>query len=157
MHRRRKWQPTPVFLPEKFHGQRSLVGCNPRGLQKVEHSWTAEHACFSGALWDGVDRCRFISWVTWLLSRVPGAERGVSVVKVGNEKCQRLSTRLDQNQKGWGDRRETKQTLDPRNLATFQCGSRASVSEKKCSRFQDCVKSEFLILLVMSCYASGII
>ena len=24
---RRKWQPTPVFLPEKSHGQRSLVGC----------------------------------------------------------------------------------------------------------------------------------
>ena len=23
---RRKWQPTPVFLPEKFHGQRSLAG-----------------------------------------------------------------------------------------------------------------------------------
>ena len=23
----RKWQPTPVFLPGKFHGQRSLVGC----------------------------------------------------------------------------------------------------------------------------------
>ena len=26
---RRKWQPTPVFLPGEFHGQRSLVGCNP--------------------------------------------------------------------------------------------------------------------------------
>ena len=26
---RRKWQPTPVFLPEKFHGQRSLVCCSP--------------------------------------------------------------------------------------------------------------------------------
>ena len=25
----RKWQPTPVFLPGKSHGQRSLVGCNP--------------------------------------------------------------------------------------------------------------------------------
>ena len=24
-----KWQPTPVFLPEKPHGQRSLVGCSP--------------------------------------------------------------------------------------------------------------------------------
>ena len=24
----RKWQPTPVFLPEKLHGQRSLVGCS---------------------------------------------------------------------------------------------------------------------------------
>ena len=23
---RRKWQPTPVLLSEKFHGQRSLVG-----------------------------------------------------------------------------------------------------------------------------------
>ena len=23
---RRKWQPTPVFLPGKSHGQRSLVG-----------------------------------------------------------------------------------------------------------------------------------
>ena len=23
---RRKWQPTPVFLPGKFHGQRNLVG-----------------------------------------------------------------------------------------------------------------------------------
>ena len=26
---RRKWQPTPVFLPGKSHGQRSLVGYSP--------------------------------------------------------------------------------------------------------------------------------
>ena len=26
---RRKWQPTPIFLPREFHGQRSLAGCNP--------------------------------------------------------------------------------------------------------------------------------
>jgi len=31
MHRRRKWQPTPVLLPGKSHGQRSLVGCSPWG------------------------------------------------------------------------------------------------------------------------------
>ena len=24
---RRKWQPTPVFRPGEFHGQRSLMGC----------------------------------------------------------------------------------------------------------------------------------
>ena len=24
----RKWQPTPVFLPREFYGQRSLAGCN---------------------------------------------------------------------------------------------------------------------------------
>ena len=28
MHWRRKWQPTPVFLPGESHGQRSLVGCH---------------------------------------------------------------------------------------------------------------------------------
>ena len=26
---RREWQPIPVFLPEKSHGQRSLVGYSP--------------------------------------------------------------------------------------------------------------------------------
>ena len=26
---RRAWQPTPVFLPGEFQGQRSLVGCGP--------------------------------------------------------------------------------------------------------------------------------
>ena len=25
----RKWQTTPVFLPEKSHGQRHLMGCSP--------------------------------------------------------------------------------------------------------------------------------
>ena len=29
--RRRQWHPTPVLLPEKSHGWRSLVGCSPWG------------------------------------------------------------------------------------------------------------------------------
>ena len=28
MHWRRKWQPTPVFLPGESQGQRSLLGCH---------------------------------------------------------------------------------------------------------------------------------
>ena len=28
---RRQWQPTPVLLPGKSHGWRSLVGCSPWG------------------------------------------------------------------------------------------------------------------------------
>ena len=32
-----KWQPTPVFLPRKFHGQRSLEGYSPWGSQRVGH------------------------------------------------------------------------------------------------------------------------
>ena len=31
IHWRRKWQPTPVFLPGESHGQRSLVGYSPWG------------------------------------------------------------------------------------------------------------------------------
>ena len=29
IHWRRAWQPTPVFLPGYFHGQRNLVGYSP--------------------------------------------------------------------------------------------------------------------------------
>ena len=37
----RKWQPTPVFLPGKLHGQRSPVGYSPGGhkqLDIIEHT-----------------------------------------------------------------------------------------------------------------------
>ena len=36
---RRKWQPTPVFLPGESHGQRSLVGNSPWGCWVV-HNWS---------------------------------------------------------------------------------------------------------------------
>ena len=42
---RRKWQPTPVFLCGKSHGQRSLVGYSPWG-HKVVHDWTSKHEIF---------------------------------------------------------------------------------------------------------------
>ena len=32
---RRQWHPTPVLLPGKSHGQRSLVGCSPWGSYKL--------------------------------------------------------------------------------------------------------------------------
>jgi len=34
--RRRQWHPTPVFLPGKSHGWRSLVGCHPWGCYKSD-------------------------------------------------------------------------------------------------------------------------
>ena len=40
-HWSRKWQPTPVFLPGKFHGQRSLVGYSQWGCKELD---TTEHA-----------------------------------------------------------------------------------------------------------------
>ena len=32
----RKWQPTPVFLPGEFHGQRSLAGYSPWGRKEQD-------------------------------------------------------------------------------------------------------------------------
>ena len=32
------WQPTPVFLPEKSHGQRSLAGDNPKGRKELDRT-----------------------------------------------------------------------------------------------------------------------
>jgi len=33
----KEWQPTPVLLPEEFHGQRSPVGYSPWGC-RVRHN-----------------------------------------------------------------------------------------------------------------------
>ena len=38
---RRKWQPTPISLPGKSHGQGSL----PRGAQRIGQNLMTEHAC----------------------------------------------------------------------------------------------------------------
>ena len=35
LYRRRQWHPTPVLLPGKSHGRRSLVGCSPWGRQEA--------------------------------------------------------------------------------------------------------------------------
>ena len=34
--RRRQWHPTPVLLPGKPYGQRSLIGCRPWGLYESD-------------------------------------------------------------------------------------------------------------------------
>ena len=59
-----KWQPTPVFLPGKFHGQKSLAGYSPWDCKKLdltEHT----HACTSFYLrlkWWGEWRTKITKW-----------------------------------------------------------------------------------------------
>ena len=39
-----KWQPTPVLLPRKFHGWKSLVGYSPRGHKELDRTeWVHFH------------------------------------------------------------------------------------------------------------------
>ena len=33
---RRSWQPTPVFLPVKYHGQKSVAGYSPWGCNELD-------------------------------------------------------------------------------------------------------------------------
>ena len=47
LFRRRPWHPTPILLPGKSHGRRSLVGCSPWGH---EESDTAEPLHFHFSL-----------------------------------------------------------------------------------------------------------
>ena len=42
---RRKWQPTPVLLPRKFHGWKSLVGYSPRGHKESDTTWATSLWC----------------------------------------------------------------------------------------------------------------
>ena len=45
---RRQWQPTPVLLPGKSHGQRSLVGCSPWGHEESDMTkWLHFHFSLS--------------------------------------------------------------------------------------------------------------
>ena len=67
----RKWQPTPVFLPGKSHGQRILAGHSPWGCKKSNSAWEIEHA-----------RTHTYCWFTLLYSR---AFYGVAQ-KVGHDR-----------------------------------------------------------------------
>ena len=46
---RRKWQPAPVSLPGKSHGQRNLVGCSPWGHKELgmTEQVTLTYLCFA--------------------------------------------------------------------------------------------------------------
>ena len=53
---RRKWQPSPVFLLGKFHGQRSLAGYQPWGHKKLDMIEPLTHT-----------QTRFFITFTWLI------------------------------------------------------------------------------------------
>jgi len=40
---KRDWQPTPVFLPEEFHGQRSLAGYSAWGCKELDMTEQVAH------------------------------------------------------------------------------------------------------------------
>ena len=86
---RRKWKPTPVFLPGKFHGQRSLGGAIVHGVAKSQRplsDWAAAAAAKSlqscptlcdpidsslpGSPIPGILQARILEWVAMSFSNV---------------------------------------------------------------------------------------
>ena len=50
-HWRRKWQPTPVFLPGEFQGQGSMVGCHLWGRTESDMTEATYHQQHTIFLW----------------------------------------------------------------------------------------------------------
>ena len=75
---RRKWQPTPVSLPGKSHGQRSLVGCSPWGRKESgmteRLNWTELNILRS----ESQDRPEFKFWLSHLLTSRSWASHFIS-------------------------------------------------------------------------------
>ena len=49
--RGRQWQPTPVLLPGKSHGRRSVVGCSPWGHEESDTYWATSLSLFTFMHW----------------------------------------------------------------------------------------------------------
>ena len=54
---RREWQPTPVFLPREFHGQRSLASYCPKRHKELDSTEATEHKL---TLDDNVSKCHLL-------------------------------------------------------------------------------------------------
>ena len=73
------WQPTPVLLPGKSHGQRSLVGCSPWGC---EESDTTErlHFYFHALEKEMATHSSVLAW------RIPGMAEPGGLLSMGSHR-----------------------------------------------------------------------
>ena len=46
-----QWHPTPVLLPGKSHGRRSLVGCSPWSHEESDTYWATSRSLFTFMHW----------------------------------------------------------------------------------------------------------
>ena len=74
---RRKWQPTPVLLPGKSHGWRSLVGCSPRGHKESD---TTERLHFHTLEKEMATHSSVLAW------RIPGTGKPSGLPSMGSHR-----------------------------------------------------------------------
>ena len=81
---RRVWQSTPIFLPGKFHGQRSLVGYSPWGHEELDTTEFTHTACRTSVLWPEIEPGPW-QWVPGTLTRLPGSPSKVHYITLDDD------------------------------------------------------------------------
>ena len=76
-----QWQPTPVLLPRKSHGRRSLVGCSPWGTK----SW-ARQSDFTFTFHFHALEKEMTSHSSILAWRIPGTEETSGLLSLGSHR-----------------------------------------------------------------------
>ena len=76
---RKQWQHTPVLLPEKSHGRRSLVGCSPWGLKESDRTeWLHFH--FHALEKEMATHSSVLAW------RIPGMAESGGLLSMGSRR-----------------------------------------------------------------------
>ena len=97
LNRRRQWHPTPVLLPGKSHGRRSLVGCSPEGCEESDMTEPLHFYFSLSCIGEGNGNpLQFLAW------RIPGTEepgRRPSMGSQSRTQLKRLSSSSSSSRK----------------------------------------------------------
>ena len=86
IHWRRKWKPTPVFLPRESQGRGSLVGCRLWG-RRVRHDWSNLAAAVEKGM---APHSSTLAWkIPW--TEEPGRLQSTGSLRVGHNQETSLS------------------------------------------------------------------
>ena len=126
---RRQWQPTPVLLPGKSHGRRSLAGCSPWGCkesdmtERLKNNMMGTSAAFKVESW-----CRWqrgvLGWPVPFCLGEAGKKLGVGCVCIWHLRL--LSSQY--SKVGGLTGKEPKPKFSPRAAALFYAPQEHSLS-----------------------------
>jgi len=74
------WHPTPVLLPRKSHGQRSLVGCSPCGCYESDMTEQLHFFHFHALEKEMATHSRVLAW------RIPGTGEPGGLPSMGSHR-----------------------------------------------------------------------
>ena len=83
--RRRQWHPTPVLLPGKSHGQKSLVGCSPWGREESDMTERLHFHFSLSYIGEGNGNPLQCSWLENPRDGEPGGLPSMGLHRVGHD------------------------------------------------------------------------